>query len=134
MESNLWAAPHYLQRLGALTHPRDLKSARIVGFLARSSAVLTNGKSDIEVALNGHVRADNLETIKTLLLLGEGIGWLPEFLAAEAAQAGKLVPVLPQWRPKERGAVYFVYVGRKYGLPKVRAFIETALELAPVSR
>jgi DNA-binding transcriptional LysR family regulator len=134
MESNLWAAPHYLQRLGALTHPRDLKSARIVGFLARSSAVLTNGKSDIEVALNGRVRADNLETIKTLLLLGEGIGWLPEFLAAEAAQAGKLVPVLPQWRPKERGAVYFVYVGRKYGLPKVRAFIETALELAPVSR
>ncbi len=134
MESNLWAAPHYLQRLGALTHPRDLKSARIVGFLARSSAVLTNGKSDIEVALNGHVRADNLETIKTLLLLGEGIGWLPQFLAEEAAQAGKLVPVLPQWRPKERAAVYFVYVGRKYGLPKVRAFIETALELAPVSR
>jgi DNA-binding transcriptional LysR family regulator len=41
------------------------------------------------------------------------------------------VPVLPQWRPKERGAFYFVYAGRKYGLPKVQAFIQTALELAP---
>ena len=134
MGSNLWASPQYLQRLGALAHPRDLKSARFVGFVARSSAVLTNGKLDVEVATHGTVRADNLETIKTLLLLEEGIGWLPDFLAEEAAQAGKLVPVLPQWRLKERAAIYFVYVGRKYGLPKVRAFIATAMELAPVSR
>jgi DNA-binding transcriptional LysR family regulator len=134
MGSNLWASPQYLQRLGALTQPRDLKSARFVGFLARGSAVLTNGKSDVEVTINGHIRADDLETIKTLLLLEEGIGWLPDFLAAEAVQAGRLVPVLPQWRVKERAAVYFVYLGRRYGLPKVQAFIQTALELAPVSR
>ena len=134
MGSNLWGAPQYLQRLGPLTHPRDLANASFVGFLARSSAVFTNGKSDVEVALNGRIRADDLETIKALLLLEQGIGWLPDFLAEDGAQAGRLVPVLPQWRPKERAAVYFVYVGRKYGLPKVRAFIETALELAPVSR
>lgn len=134
MGSNLWGAPQYLQRLGPLTHPRDLANASLVGFLARSSAVFTNGKSDVEVALNGRIRADDLETIKALLLLEQGIGWLPDFLAEDGAQAGRLVPVLPQWRPKERAAVYFVYVGRKYGLPKVRAFIETALELAPVSR
>jgi DNA-binding transcriptional LysR family regulator len=134
MGSNLWASPQYLQRLGALTQPRDLKSARFVGFLARGSAVLTNGKSDVEVTINGHIRADDLETIKTLLLLEEGIGWLPDFLAAEAVQAGRLVPVLPHWRVKERAAVYFVYLGRRYGLPKVQAFIQTALELAPVSR
>jgi DNA-binding transcriptional LysR family regulator len=134
MGSNLWGSPQYLQRLGSLTHPRDLAKASFVGFLARSSAVLTNGKSDVEVALNGRIRVDDLETIKALLLLAQGVGWLPDFLAEDAAQAGRLVPVLPQWRPKERAAVYFVYVGRKYGLPKVRAFIETALELAPVSR
>lgn len=134
MGSNLWGAPQYVQRLGPLTHPRDLANASLVGFLARSSAVFTNGKSDVEVALNGRIRADDLETIKALLLLEQGIGWLPDFLAEDGAQAGRLVPVLPQWRPKERAAVYFVYVGRKYGLPKVRAFIETALELAPVSR
>lgn len=134
MRSNLWGSPQYLQRLGPLTHPRDLANASFVGFLARSSAVFTNGKSDVEVALNGRIRADDLETIKALLLLEQGIGWLPDFLAEDGAQAGRLVPVLPQWRPKERAAVYFVYVGRKYGLPKVRAFIETALELAPVSR
>lgn len=131
---NLWASPHYLQRLGALTHPRDLKKARFLGFIAQSSVVLTNGKSDVEVSIAGHIRADDFETIKALVLLGEGIAWLPDFLADEAAQAGTLVPVLSEWRPKERGAFYFVYAGRKYGQPKVQAFIQTALGLAPVSR
>lgn len=133
MGSNLWAAPHYLQRLGALTHPRDLTKATFVGFRARSSIVLTNGKSDVEVSTAGRIRADDFETMKALLLLGEGIAWLPDFLAEESAAAGALVPVLPQWQPKERGAFYFLYVGRKYGLPKVQAFIQTALELAPQS-
>lgn len=130
MDSNLWASPRYMQQLGAPTHPRDLKKATFLGFLARSSLVLTNGKSDVEVSLTGRIRADDFETIKSLLLLGGGIAWLPSFLAEEAAAAGTLVPVLPQWRPKERGTFYFVYVGRKYGLPKVEAFIQTALEVA----
>jgi DNA-binding transcriptional LysR family regulator len=133
MESNLWASPHYLQRLGALAHPRDLKRARFLGFLPRSSMVLTNGKSDVEVSTTGLLRADDFETLKALALLEEGITWLPDFLAKEAAEAGTLVPVLPQWRPKERGAFYFVYVGRKFALPKLQAFIQTALELAPAS-
>jgi DNA-binding transcriptional LysR family regulator len=131
MDANLWASPHYLQRLGALTHPRDLKRAAILGFLPRGSLVLTNGRSDFEVSMTGRIRADDFETIRALLLLGEGIAWLPDFLAEEAAQAGGLVPVLPQWRPREKGAFHFVYAGRKFGLPKVQAFIQTALELAP---
>lgn len=129
MGLNLWAAPHHLQQLGALAHPRDLEKAKFLGFLSQSSVVLTNGKSDIEVSTAGHIRTDDLETVKALLLLGEGIGWLPDFLAEDAAGAGALVPVLAGWRPKERGAFYFVYVGRKYGLPKVQAFIETALQV-----
>jgi len=45
--------------------------------------------------------------------------------------AGNLVPVLSQWRPKKEQlwTYYFVYAGRRYALPKVEAFIETALEL-----
>jgi DNA-binding transcriptional LysR family regulator len=134
MGFNLWASARYLERLGAPTHPRDLSKADFVGFLGRGSVVLTNGKSEVEIPATGRIRADDLETIKALLLSGEGIAWLPDFLAEEAAEAGTLVPVLSQWRPKERGAFYFVYVGRKYGLPKVQAFIQTALELAQHGR
>ena len=59
------------------------------------------------------------------------IAWLPDFLTADAAKAGKLVRVLPQLRPKQQqlGTCYFVYAGRQYALPKVESFIQTALEL-----
>ncbi len=134
MGSNLWTSPQYLQRLGTPTHPRDLRRAEFLGFLARSSLVLTNGRSDVELPISGRIRSDDFETTRALLLSGRGIAWLPDFLAEEAVQAGTLVPALPQWRPKEQAAFHFVYVGRKYGLPKVQAFIQTALELTPVSR
>jgi hypothetical protein len=41
------------------------------------------------------------------------------------------VPVLSQWRPKKEQlwTYYFVYAGRRYALPKVEGFIQTALEL-----
>jgi DNA-binding transcriptional LysR family regulator len=131
MGANLWASPQYLQRLGALAHPRDLRGASCLGFAGAGSLTLTNGKSDFEVPITGRIRADDFETIKSLLLLGDGIARLPDFLAEDAAAAGTLVPVLPPWRAKERGAFYFVYAGREYGLPKVEAFIQTALETLP---
>jgi DNA-binding transcriptional LysR family regulator len=64
-------------------------------------------------------------------MLGEGIAWLPDFLVADAAEAGKLVRVLPQGRPKKQqpGTCYFVYPSRQYALPKVEGFIQMALEL-----
>lgn len=130
MGSNLWASPAYLQRIGILRHPRDLRKAQILRFPAQRSLLLTNGRAEFEIAADARLCADDFETLRALLLLGAGIAWLPDFLAAEAAQAGTLVPVLPQWRPKERGALYFAYAGGRYGLPKVKAFIATALELA----
>ena len=84
--------------------------------------------------MTGRIRSDDFETTRALLLSGTGIAWLPDFLAEEAAQAGTLVPVLPQWKPKQRAAFYFVYVGGRYALPKVKAFIQTALEHSPLSR
>lgn len=134
MSASLWASPQYLRRLGNLGHPRDLAKATCLGFLSRGALRLTNGRSDVEVPISGRIRADDFETLKSLVLLGAGIAWLPDFLAEDAAQAGRLVPVLPQWRPKERGAFHFVHAGRQYGLPKVQAFIQTALELVPGSR
>ena len=131
--SNLWASPKYMQGFGKPAHPRDLANATFVTNPAvqEGSVILTKGKSEFEVQMNGRVRADDLEAIKTLIMLGEGIAWLPDYLTADAALAGKLVPVLSQWRPKQQhwATYYFVYAGRQYALPKVEAFVQTALEL-----
>jgi DNA-binding transcriptional LysR family regulator len=109
--SNLWASPKYMRGFGKSTHPRDLANAAFVTHPEyKGPVMLTNGKSDFEVRRSGRVHADDLETIKALIELGDGIAWLPDFLTADAAKAGKLVQVLPQWRPKQQqlGTCYFV--------------------------
>ncbi|MES2355244.1 MAG: LysR family transcriptional regulator [Pseudomonadota bacterium] len=132
LHANLWASPNYLKELGKLNHPKHLAKASFVGRKGVSTLRLTNGKSEVEVPMVGRVFADDLEAIKALIILGEGIGWLPDFLSADAVEAGTLVPVLPQWKSKAVGAFYFVYPGHKYASPKVQAFIQTALEVVSV--
>jgi DNA-binding transcriptional LysR family regulator len=130
--SDLWASPKYMKVFGKPTHPRDLANAAFVTHpFQKGSVLLTNGKSDFEVQMKGRLHTDDVELIKALIVLGEGIAWLPDYLTADAAKAGKLVRVLSQWRPKQQqfGTLYFIYAGRRYALPKVEAFIQTALEL-----
>ena len=129
--TNLWTSPRYLEALGAPNHPRDLaKAAFVIHPLANPTVVLTNGNSDFPLKMTGRFRADAPETTRALIELGEGIAWLPDFLATDASKAGNLVPALRDWRPKEhdRGTFHFVYAGRGYALPKVESFIQTALE------
>ena len=128
--SNLWASPKYMKAFGKPTHPRDLMNAAFLAHPVLKSVILTNGKSDLELQLNGRVQADDLEVITPLIVLGAGIAWLPEFLVKGAVEAGQLVPVLSQWRPKKEQlwTYYFVSTGRRYALPKVERFIQTALE------
>ena len=127
--SNLWASPKYLKELGKPTHPRDLANGAFLAHPALKTVMLTNGKSDFELQLNGRVYVDDLEVITSMIVLGEGIAWLPDFLVKDAVEAGRLVPVLSQWRPKkhQNWTYYFVYAGRRYTLPKVESFIQTAL-------
>ena len=121
----------YMKGVGEPTHPRDLVNAAFVAHPVLKTVMLTNGKSDFELQLNGRVDADDLEVITALIVLGKGIAWLPDFLVEHAAEAGKLVRVLSQWRPKKEQlwTYHFVYASRRYALPKVEAFIRTALEL-----
>lgn len=129
LRANLWASPAYIQGFGKFTHPKDLVNASFVGRKGVDVLQLTDGKSQVDVPVISRILADDLETIKALTILGEGISWLPDFLSADAVEAGTLVPVLPQWKSKGAGAFYFVYPSRKYASPKVQAFIQTALEV-----
>lgn len=126
---HLWASPAYLAQAGAPRHPRELARHRFVGHTDLGPMRLSKGKTQHEAVVDARVTADDLEAIKVLLLLGEGIGLLPDFLAADAAAAGTLVPVLGEWQRDMEGGFYFLYPGRKYASPKVQAFIDTALRV-----
>ncbi len=129
VEASLWASPGYLRQLGNVAHPRSLAKAAFIRFKAINTLRLTNGKSAVEVPMAGRIVADDLETIKALAVLDEGIAYLPPFLVADAVLAGSLVAVLPRWKSQSMGGMSFVYAGRKYTAPKVQAFIQLAQQL-----
>ncbi|MDO9405221.1 MAG: LysR family transcriptional regulator [Polaromonas sp.] len=130
LTANVWTAPAYLASVKTPQHPRDLAALDFIAQGDTRSVELFRGKQSVEVKVKGRARADDFQTIKALLLLGGGIGWLPDFLAHDAAEAGALVPVLPGWQARAAGQIQFVYAGHKYPSPKVRAFIDLALEMA----
>lgn len=125
---NLWAAPAYLERPARPGRPQDLPHHRLGGHTVFRRATLSDGCASVEVTVDGRVRADDFGTVKAMLILGGGIGWLPDCVARDAAAAGTLVPALPGWTGARASQVYFVYPGRRYPPRKEQAFIETALE------
>ncbi|MCM2278132.1 MAG: LysR family transcriptional regulator [Oligoflexia bacterium] len=122
-----WASPAYLKRKGAPKHPRELAQhdCLVPSDLPHESLKLTAGSEEFVAKLTGRVAADDFETLKAFIVKGDGIGLLPDYLAAEAFEAGKLERILPRWS-WGTGVLSFVYPAQRFVSPKVQAFIALA--------
>lgn len=125
----LWASPAYLEQAGVPGSPKELAGHRFVGYVGMKSVRLSRDKRDVEVAMHGRAVTDDIEAIRAMLILGDGIGLLPDFLALEAEASGELVSVLGEWTLQSIGGFSFVYPGQRYASPKVQAFIGMALQM-----
>ena len=75
------------------------------------------------VRVSGNLVSSSGETLRTAALRGLGILLTPGFVAAEDLEAGRLVPVLTDYRPVEL-AINAVYPHRHLLSAKVRVFID----------
>lgn len=125
---SLWASPAYLAGAGTPAHPRDLGRHRLVALSSMRATHLTNGKSSVPVTIASRVITDDFEAVKAMVVAGEGIGWLPDFIVTDSS----LIQVLPSWTTEDVGGFSFVYPGKKYASPKVQAFIAIALALCQI--
>ncbi|WP_108659995.1 LysR substrate-binding domain-containing protein [Acuticoccus kandeliae] len=66
---------------------------------------------------------DDMSVLRTAAIAGVGAVQLPTILIWEDVSAGRLVHVLPDWRP-EAGIVHAVFPSRRGRLPSVRALVE----------
>jgi DNA-binding transcriptional LysR family regulator len=121
----LWASRGYVERRGRPRSPADLGQHECLVFarLSGQPVQLTDGRARVDLPANGRVAADDLETLERFVRRGEGIGTLPDFLAAEGEP---LVRVLPKWTWTS-GALNLVYPGQRFVPANVRAFIDLAL-------
>lgn len=132
----LFASPAHLAAQPAPAEPAALRGRPLVMFSGgglRQGWTLRHAASGETVRIEGpaRLRVNNSLAVRDALLAGLGIGLLPQVFAADAVAAGRLRPVLRLWQPPEV-PVHAVYPSGRYLAPKVRAFIDLAVDRFPV--
>ncbi|MES2718016.1 MAG: LysR family transcriptional regulator [Pseudomonadota bacterium] len=107
--SLLVASRAYLRRRGTPTAPADLAQHDCLHYLRPGDApawqlapLAADGMAGakLTVPIAGPFAANNSEALREAALAGLGIALLPDFSAQAALRSGKLVQVLPGWRPE----------------------------------
>jgi LysR family transcriptional regulator, regulator for bpeEF and oprC len=137
IEYGLFACPRYLASKGAPLTLENLQQHSLITFAGggpRRGWQLTRiDETDVvKVDAPSRLRVNNSFAVRDALLRGLGIGHLPLLIASESVARKRLVPVLAQWRPVP-APVHALYPSNRYLSPKVRAFIDLAVERFPAS-
>ncbi|MEZ8117006.1 LysR substrate-binding domain-containing protein [Vibrio splendidus] len=118
------ASPGYLAKRGLPTKPEDLSSHQIVGFAGNK--VLNHWPLPNQSDVAPTVTASNGETVRQLVLAGNGIACLSGFMVQEDIAAGRLVPILEQDKlaNTDRERVNAVYYKSSSVSKRISAFID----------
>ncbi|MGH6633441.1 MAG: LysR substrate-binding domain-containing protein, partial [Sphingopyxis sp.] len=76
---------------------------------------------------------DDMAALREAALAGVGIVQLPTMMIWEDIDAGRLVHVLPEWRPRS-GIVHAVFSSRRGLLPSVRALLDFLADECAIQR
>ncbi|WP_417494381.1 LysR family transcriptional regulator [Maricaulis sp.] len=126
VRQRIFAAPAYLERAGHPKAPQDIAQHAVIGFLLAdhlTSWTLHGPSGTDTVELDPKVRVGNSLVLRDLLIAGQGIGTLPDFVSNAPEARGELVRVLPDWElPAPQ--VFAVTASRLGMDAKVTAFLD----------
>ena len=126
----LFAAPGYLRRHPPPRQPGDLAQHALIRFSGsrlRLVWTFTRGADTQRVEPVARLNANNSFAGRDAAVDALGIAQLPLLLAQPEVDAGRLVPVLADWQLPS-APVHAVFASARYLTPKVRAFIDLAVE------
>ncbi len=129
--SVLCASPAYLKRHGTPRWIEDLRKHECVLFppLAPKGAwTLRRDRRNYSVPVAGVFETDEMDVVREAVGAGLGIGILPLYMAADALQRGRLVPLLRQFQVVPESAIYLVYLPNRTLSSRVRALIDFLVE------
>jgi DNA-binding transcriptional LysR family regulator len=121
------AAPDYLARHERPTTPRDLKTHNCIRFRFPSGVIAPwkfekKGKQ-VEVAVEGRLTVNDLDLATRAALDGVGVLFTALDFAAPEIKAGRLIPLLEDWRAGS-AEFYLYYPSRRQVPVPLQAFIE----------
>jgi DNA-binding transcriptional LysR family regulator len=130
----LVASQDYLNSRLRPASPSDLSAQECLRFALQPTGswhYRPLGKPDgelLDIPVDGHLRANDSETLRDAALSGLGIALLPTWLVAADVREQRLVSLLPEWdwllAPGPERAIWVVYPPKKVVSPKVKSFIE----------
>ncbi len=126
----LFAAPGYLRRHPPPRQPGDLAQHALIRFSGsrlRLVWTFTRGADTQRVEPVARLNANNSFAVRDAAVDALGIAQLPLLLAQPEVDTGRLVPVLADWQLPS-APVHAVFASARYLTPKVRAFIDLAVE------
>lgn len=128
------ATPEYLERHGTPAHPLDLeKGHKMVNvFSARTGRPyphdFNRDGERIEIAGNYQLAVNEVNALTEAVLAGLGVSQMGIFGLGPLLQDGRLVQLLPDWKP-DSIPIYVVYPPNRHLSAKVRAFVDWAAAL-----
>lgn len=89
----------------------------------------------VDVTVSGRYAVNHSEMRLAAIEAGLGVGCVPDFVARDALQAGRVVRLLPEWRVAShyQGTAYLLFPASRHMPPKLRALIDHLVAaLAPL--
>lgn len=138
LDYGLFASPAYLEARGWPQVPGELEQHDLVVFTGGTVKAgwtlhRPGAEAAVSVKASARIRVNAGTGVRDALLKGLGIGQMPWVMADEAVAQGRLAPVLMPWHPPPV-EVFALVPSSRYLTPKVRAFIDLALEKFPRMR
>lgn len=126
----LCVSPAYVERFGKPTTPDDIDPAHLFQYAYAPSTALRFEKDGQErvVRASGRLRSNNGEALTEAAIHGVGIALAPDFLVMEHVRRGRLIPILQDWLPPDRRALWALYPHSRHLSAKVRAFVDFLAE------
>lgn len=122
----LVASPQYVAAQGKVRTVEHLAEHAYISFnkkFEKKLQLLKRGGKRQSVSVSNRLKANNPLLAKELVLQGQGISLLPDFICYEEIKSGRMVRVLPDFA-SEASPVHFVWPAKGAESPKVRAFID----------
>lgn len=128
-----YAAPDYLAKHDAPTHPDDLADHDTINLRYQSTGQMFRwpfriGDREIEIVPPSNIIIDTSEGVMATIAAGAGIGMGTSFVANAWVKSGRLVPVLSDFTV-ERENITALWPESRRANPAVRAFLKMLIEL-----
>jgi DNA-binding transcriptional LysR family regulator len=132
----LCAAPQYLRRHGTPKTIAELSTHRCLTFIeprteTQREWMLAKKNKNVAVKPRGAINIDDVHALLDIVLAGEGIAYIMEFMIKDSIAAGRLKTIMPQFG-YDGPTAYIVHPPTRFQSGSVRAFIEFLRGLAPV--